>query len=209
MPPAPAIRTRIVTLQLIPSSDTSRIVAGVTPDHGLVRLKLPGIRTVSRRRFSQADLFQCAELEFRPASTPEALAKCLRFEPLRNFTGIARHPRCLETAAWCARFLLLNLHDGLGHPRLFAAVETAWGRLEDRSLAPEVAAVASRCGILVAFLEEEGGLPAYAEDAAAAARRDVILNLATGPLPRFGARDWERTWEWLEAIARHAELRLP
>lgn len=209
MPPPPAIRTRVFILQLIPSSDTSRILAGLTPDHGIVRLKLPGIRTVSRRRYSQADLFQMAELEFRPASAEDGLAKGLRFEPLRNYPGLSRHPRCLEAAAWAARLLLLNLHGGLLHPQLFTAVETAWARLEDPALAPELAAIASRCGILAALLNEEGSLPAYAEDPAAATRRDLILRAANGPLPPLSAKDWERTRDWLETIARHAELRLP
>jgi recombinational DNA repair protein (RecF pathway) len=203
------IHTQLVILQKTAYSNTSLVLAGLTPDYGMVRLMVSGARSLSKKHYGQADLFQLMEVEFIPLADPEQLVRPARLESLRDHTALASRLPCYHAAGWISRFLLLNLRDGSRHPRLFQALLTALERLGTLP-DPTIAVASARTGVAMTFLDEEGMLDAYAEDPEASLRCQLLLDGAQGgPLPKLSAAAWQQIDAWLESLLTIAEVRLP
>jgi recombinational DNA repair protein (RecF pathway) len=204
------IHTRLVILQKIAYSNTSLVLAGLTPDYGMVRLIVSGARALSKKHYAQADLFQLMEVEFIPSDDHEKLVRPARLESLRDHTALASRLPCYHAAGWIARFLILNLHEGTRHPRLFQALLIALERLGSLP-ETEVAVAAARAGIAITFLDEEGMLDAYAADPEAARRCQLLLDTSQGttPLPRLDSETWQQIDAWLESLLTISEARMP
>ena len=203
------IHTQLVILQKIAYSNTSLVLVGLTPDYGMVRLIVSGARSISKKHYAQADLFQLMEVEFIPVADPEQLVRPARLESLRDHAALAARLPCYHAAGWIARFLTLNLHDGTRHPRLFQALLTALERLGTLP-DPDIAAAAARAGIVITFLDEEGMLDAYAEDPEASRRCQILLETAQGhPLPKLAPDAWRQIDDWLDSLLKIADARMP
>jgi len=206
------VTTDFLVLRKTPYGESSLVIAGITPAFGRLGFLVRGARTIGKRQFPVVDLFRVLHVQFRFGRGE--LQHWRGAESVRDFGAVARDVRAFTGAVWLTRFALGNVFAGVGCPRFFDALLLAFQRLADaaagRAVTPEVCRAVT-IGACLVFLDENGNLSAYDDDAAAARRCRELLAMAAGQreVLRLELGVWEQLWEWLLALLRYAECTVP
>ena len=207
------ISTDFLVLRKTPFSDTSLVVAGISPDQGQLHFLAQGALRLGKRDFPTVDIFRVLRVQFRPGRGE--LHRWRSVELAADYSGVARNLAAFRQAGWLARFALANVVPGMAHPHFYAALLVAFARLADTTDPAETAADASRhasvTGACLVFLEESGLLSSYEHDPVAARQGRELLRLGLGEadMPALTAETWARLHDWLIALLRHAECTVP
>lgn len=205
------IETRFLVLRLTPYSDTSLIVAGLTPGLGQVHFLVRGAKRLGPKHFPLLDLFRVLQVSYRDSGAE--LQRLAGADLLADHSGVARHLTAFQTAGWLARFALANAPAGLGQEALFEALCVGLGRLAGRTAAADAAPLADAVvvGVLLAYLQDGGWLGAAHHDAREAGQCQRLLAMAAGRAepPRLTAANWHDLRGWAIGLARNAECHLP
>lgn len=190
-------------------SESSLILAVLTPEAGLQHFLLRNALRAGKQRFPEADLFRRLEITYRPARRSD-LHSATKVECVFNYDRIARDILALRTAGWLVKFVLQNAAPALPAPRLYAVLCAAMARL-DAADAKTVKAIADalRCSLLAVYLEENGLLPA--ENDGKNTRLypyQWVLQSSGNPPSRDQLRAWGRALFQL-AAAHHNRIQLP
>jgi recombinational DNA repair protein (RecF pathway) len=205
------IETRFLVLRLTSYSDTSLIVAGLTPGLGQVHFLARGAKRLGPKRFPLLDLFRVLQVSYR--DTGAELHRLGGADLVADHAGVARHLTAFQTAGWLAQFALANAPAGLGQEALFEALCVGLGRLA--GLRPEDDAVALAdsvvVGVLLAYLREGGWLAEQDGDIRAAEQCERLLAMAAGQAapPRLTAANWHALRAWAVDLAEAAECQMP
>lgn len=211
-----AIHTRYLVLRKTPYSETSLVLAGISPDAGQLHFLVRGARKLGRKQFPVADVLRTLTIAYRPGRGE--LHSWQEAEMTEDFAAVARQPAAYRMAVWLAHFALANIQPALPQPRIFGACETALRRLAAGTEAPapgpervELTCLAARVGLAMVFLDEQGLLPDYSGNTALAQQRERLLAMgenrtALPPLPLDG---WKRLDAWVIRALHHADCRLP
>jgi recombinational DNA repair protein (RecF pathway) len=202
------LTTRFLVLRKTPYSESSLVVAGVSPDAGQIHFLVRGARKLGKRQFPAADLFQVLAVQYRHGRG--SLCTWQAAEPEADYRAAAASPARFEAACRLAKFTLANVREGLAQPRHFAALQLALARLADPAAAETDAVAAAFVGTALVFLDEHGLLPDYPDNERLERQRDWLLRAAEtpGPAPVLPAADWRRLEAWLEALLRHHDCRV-
>ena len=201
------LTTRFLVLRRTPYSESSLVLAGLSPEAGQLHFMARGIRKLGKKQFPLADLFDVVTVQYGPSRG--SLHTWKSAEAAASYRGVAASTVRFEAACRLAKFALANMHEGLAAPRFFAALEIALARLADPAEDEKNAASASFVGIALVFLEEHGLLPDYQENERLQRQRDRLLNAAetAGPAPVLPAADWQKLEKWAVALLKHHDCR--
>ncbi len=204
----PSTTTRFLVLRKTPYSESSLVLAGISPDAGQIHFLVRGARKLGRRHFPEADLFQILEVRYRRGSG--TLCTWQGAEPEASFRGVAAVPACFAGACRLAAFALANVQEGLPAPRFFAAMAAALGRLADPGAGAAQAVSSSFVGAAMVFLDEHGLLPDHPDNERLERQRNWLLQAAEkpGPLPELPETDWRNLEKWMTALLLHHECRM-
>ncbi|OGV62922.1 MAG: hypothetical protein A3K19_06195 [Lentisphaerae bacterium RIFOXYB12_FULL_65_16] len=208
------LSTEYLILRKTPYSETSLVVAGISPELGQLHFLASGARRISRRHVPSVDVFRLFRVEFREGKTD--LHRWQSADLVQSYGGVARDMGHFETAAWLARFALDNVMDGIAHPRFFRAMLVALERLSApegtvSSVTPEAVRCAAIVGAGLVFVEENGTLPEYLDSPRSAAQTRQLLSMAMGEAapPPLTDENWTQLRTWLTALLIQAECRVP
>ena len=202
------VRTPYLVLRKTEYSETSLVLAGITPESGRLHFLARGARRLGRRRFPVVDLFRVLEVVYRPGRGELQTWRSVALHT--DYSGLGHRYDAYCTAVWLARFALGNVMPNVPHPRFFRAMLCALQRLLDDTAPRSARLAAARLGPALVFLDENGSLP-VASDHSVAARTRTLLGMAVGtePVPALTPQNWERLWGWLVLLLRQGECRLP
>lgn len=212
MPQSRQIDTEFMILRKTPYSDTSLVVAGISPDCGQIHFLVRGARRVGKRQFPLVDLFRVLHVKFR--ETDRELHTWRSADLAMDFAMLARDLEALQAAGWLSRFALANLLPGMKHPRFFKAMTTALQRLAASSTDADArsnlrhAAIVGTC---LVYLDEGGLLPDQGGNARTERQCQDLLRMAIGETPtlRLDAGTWEKLYTWIVALLHYAECSVP
>ena len=152
------LTTRFLVLRKTAYSETSLIVAGLSPDHGQLHFLVRGGRRIGKKQSPVADLFRILDITFRPRHS--GLLTWSSAELDDDFTAIAANYPAFDTACKIAKFALTNCPENDPQPRFFHAVATALARLcEPRKSSENCELRKIQTDVAVAYLAENGLLP--------------------------------------------------
>lgn len=214
MPRHVPIETRFLVLRKTPYSETSLVVAGLSPDHGQLHFLVRGARRLGPRAFPALDLFHLLRVTYAPP-LKGTLCSWRAADLEVAYGDVAQSTATYTAAGWLARFALLNSTGEAGMPRFFTAVTVALDRLAQAATDPladrSAACSAAVVGTVLIFLDENGLLADYRNRPAQRARRDLILDMAAGRQapPKLDPDDWQRLRQWSVKLAEHNDCRLP
>lgn len=206
------ISTDVLVLRKTPYSDTSLIIAGLSPEHGQIHLLARGARRTGKRDFPVVDLFRVIRVEFRQGKGE--LYTLRSADLVADFAGVARHMEAFDAAGWLARLALGNVMQGVAHPRFFKALTVALERLA-RPQAGGALHPGLRRGCVVGcaliLLDESGLLPDYHGNQQAADQCRQLLRAAVGDadLPQITEATWDRLHTWTFSLLHYAECKVP
>ncbi len=204
--------TRVLILRKTPYSESSLVLAGISPDLGCLHFLVRGGRKISGGRASGVDLFRVFEVQFR--RTRSELYPWHNAEMAANYADVALQLNVFKTASWLGRFALLNLAPLNAQPRFFLAMTAALQRLSAMARARngEGAVLQSVvAGVALVYLDENGLLPDYPDDPDRQARREALLAAGEGKrkMPVLTAEQSEQLAAWTETLLHDAECRIP
>ena len=167
------LSTRLLILRKTPYSDTSLVVAGVSPEAGQLHFLVRGARRIGKRQFPLADLFRELAIQYRPGRGD--LYSWHSAELVEDFSAVAQQPARFEAACRLARFALANLHAGIAQPRCYLALTVALRRLAaepaggpasvpgpaESTPAVPTAIETALVGMALVFLDEHGLLSTF------------------------------------------------
>ena len=205
------IEARFLVLRLTPYSDTSLIVAGLTPELWQVHFLVRGAKRLGPKRFPLLDLFRVLQVSYR--DTGAELHRLGGADLVADHGGVARNLTAFQTAGWLARFALANAPAGLVQEALFEALCVGLGRLASLTPADDAVAVADAVvvGVLLAYLQEGGWLAEQGGDDRAARQCQCLLAMAAGQAapPRLAAANWHELRRWAVGLAQAADCQMP
>jgi len=210
MPSATPISTDYLILRKTPYSDTSLVVAGVSPEHGQLHFLVRGGRRVSKRQFPVADVFRVVSVQYREGRGE--LYSWRSAELVTDFMGVARNVKAFQTAGWLARFALANVPPAMAVPRFYGAMLTALQRLADPEQAGDpLGRQAALVGACIVYLDENGLLPERPDNPRAAERRRALLDMGAGAAapPPLDPDVWSRVQARAFALLDDAGCVLP
>ena len=212
MPEQSEIRTPYLILRKTGYSETSLIVAGITPESGRVHFLVRGARRLGRRQFPVVDLFRVLDVVYRAGRGDLHRWRAAALQ--EDFARLGRSFAAFCAAGWLARLALDNVMPNVPHPRFFTALLCSLRRLSGP--VPDADAglfllTAAKLGPALVFLEENGSLPVGTGSAPAAAPTAALLDMAlgAGPVPTLPAATWDRLWDWMLQLLRQSECRIP
>ena len=193
-----------MVLRKTPYSESSLVLAGISPDAGQLHFLVRGARKLGKKQFPLADLFEILAVQYRPGRG--TLCTWHEVETVRSFRGVAAAPARFAAACDLAKFALANVQAGLRHPRYFAALELALSRLADPAAAAANAISATAVGPALVFLDEHGLLQDYPEHERLQRQLTWLLHTAetAGPTPQLPSADWQKLEKWVAELLRHA-----
>ena len=212
MPESEITTTRFLVLRKTPYSETSLVLAGISPDSGQLHFLVRGARRLTRKQFPVADLFRELQVQYRPGRS--GLHNPRTAEVIRDFGTVARQLSTFNTAVWLARFALANVVGEAEGPRFYEALITALERLKEQSgqqTTEHVAECAAFVGVPLVYLDEHGLLSDYAHAPAKRRRRQLLLRMAVGEEdpPNLSPADWKRIREWVESLLHYTDCHVP
>ena len=204
--PAQTFETDYVILRKTPFQDSSLIVSGISSGFGRLDFLLKGARSVSRRRFPEAELFREFHVIFREAKSAEGLSSMLSCDPAGRHDGIAEKPDHYVSACAYASFLLRNTKPMLAVPDTYRAFSVLLSRLERE---PESEPWISLAKFV--FLYENGFVPQNGdggseaeEESGLSASIRKLMTLALDPehvLPPDVKGFWRRFRVWIDNLS--------
>ncbi len=206
------VKTNFLVLRKTAYSETSLIVAGISPHFGQLHFLVRGARRMDKKHFPTVDIFRVLEVVYTPSRSHLHTWKSA--DPLIDFAAVASRKSAFDTASWLARFALLNLAEQQECPRFHTALCSALQRLcqfaEDPARTPSAPAIAT-VGAAVVFLDENGLLPDYAGRPQQQAKRAALLELIhpDAKLPEISAENWARLMAWAIGLLKRGECQLP
>lgn len=206
------VTTEFLVLRKTPYSESSLILAGLTPQEGQLKLLIRGARRMERKKFSQLDILQLLEISYRPdgknISTPRSV------DIIHDHRKIAKDYTAYESVCWLIRFALLNAPAGIAHPRFFKAMEIAFERLavtaeKTHQLQAETKAVLT--AVCIVYLEESGFLPHYPRHPRRQQQRQVLIDFGENRdfTPGLTAEVWEQLFNWTISLCRYHDCQIP
>lgn len=214
MPQFSTIETEFLVLRKTDYSETSLILAGLSPDCGQIHFLARGARKLGKKSFPVADLFRVLQVKYTPGKSD--LHTWRDVEMVRDFSSLVTRVRAYNAASWLAGFALHNTAGDSPVPRFYRALTLALERLQKAAAAP---AAATDANIMLApvvcagvvYLDENGLLPDYRGKPDARHRRDILLAAGDGigEFPRIPAKNWKTLFGWLERTLIRQECRLP
>ncbi|MBN2452534.1 MAG: recombination protein O N-terminal domain-containing protein [Lentisphaeria bacterium] len=207
-----SMETPFLVLRKTPFSDSSLVVAGVTPLDGQLHLLLKGALRLGAKRFPMVDLFRLLHISCHRGRGE--LYHVRHAELAADYTGVARHAEAYTLAGWLARFALANLPEGIEHPRFFQALCIGLSRLADVPRTPAIAGTicaAVSAGVLLTYMDEGGWLAADAGREPGPERCAEVLAMAAGAAaaPRLSRGAWQRLTTWILRRLAESECILP
>lgn len=202
----------VIVLRKTPYSDTSLIVAGLTPERGQIHFLIRGGRRISRKQFPVVDLFRLLSVDYREGRGE--LCNLGGAELVEDYSGVAHSVRCYRAASWLGAFSLRNILSGMEHPSYFSALRIGLGRLSSMALSGNVSESAVRAvvvGLCVVYLEEGGWLDVSDGAGSVGERCRALLAMAlgAGPAPRLTAESWDGLLRWVFGCVREADCDVP
>ncbi|MCF7853828.1 MAG: recombination protein O N-terminal domain-containing protein [Candidatus Pacebacteria bacterium] len=212
MPANQLIETQFLVLRKTPYSESSLVLAGLSPDQGQLHFMVRGARRLGRRQFPLADVFRVLTVQYR--SRPEGLLAWQSADVTNDLTGVAAHFSTYQTAAWLAKFTLGNVAADTENPELFAAMINALSLLQEKARGKSAAPCvepAMIVGTVLVFLQENGLLRDYADKPRLRRKRDRLIAMGRGqqPIPTITTRDWKRLYDWIVALLHTSECKVP
>ena len=204
--------TDFLILRKTPYSETSLVVAGLSPDLGQIHFMVRGARKVGGRNFPLIDLFRILHVQYRQGKSE--LHTWQSADLVRDFAGVARNLNGFQTAGWLARFALANIPGGLECRRVFDAMKTGLAHLEGIADEPSKSAKlrhATMVGVCLVYLSENGLIPDYENDACTKKQCLSLIAAALGEcaLPSLTTQSWQSLFNWTLSLLRHAECVVP
>lgn len=169
------VTTNFLVLRKTAYSESSLIVAGISPEHGQLHFMVRGGRRIGRRESPIADLFRVLNIVFRPK--PGRLASWSNAELQHDFTSVATNYAAFQTACRIAKFAISNCPENDPQPRFFNAVVDALGILADNRPMSDRQTRDLLTRVAVVYLSENGLLP-NDENVDTLERVDTLLNEA-------------------------------
>ncbi len=152
------LTTRFLVLRKTAYSETSLIVAGISPDHGQLHFLVRGGRRIGKKQSPLADLFRVLDISFRPRNS--GLLTWSNAELDEDFTALATNYPAFDTASKIAKFALANAPENDPQPRFYNAVTTALAQLcEPRKSLEKSELRRILTDVAVEYLAENGLLP--------------------------------------------------
>ncbi|MDT8388907.1 MAG: recombination protein O N-terminal domain-containing protein [Lentisphaeria bacterium] len=232
--PKPVIQTDFLVLRKMPYSETSLIVAGLSPTRGQLRLIIRGGRKIAPKQMPVVDIFRLIHVTYVEGKS--GLHTWRDGELLSSYGDVARDFGLCETAAWLARFTLSHSVEEAECPRFFLAARTGLKRLAEAArghdMMPradggtshtpppraehgspalekkEALSFAVKNGLILVYLSENGLLPDYPAGSAEERQLNILIASALDhiPLPDLGAIKWRDIFTWGQTLLRsHAE----
>jgi DNA repair protein RecO (recombination protein O) len=201
------IDTEGLALRKSPYSESSVIIAVLSPEHGQLHLLAKGARRTSRRAFPQIDLFRRLQLTVRRATRSD-LHTVVQAECLTAYDGVASGRKRYASAQWLARFLLANTPADMPQPDTYAAACNTCDTLATGTAEGWAALVP----LLFVYLAEHGLLPDrndWPEQAAAIERLQQAALAAERPPIRFTEDAWKALAQWMQGYLNRCDLRCP
>lgn len=195
------VRSKIILLRKTPYGESSVIAACLSPTAGRVDFMLKGAKRMGSKKFPVADLFRelAAEWNERGNSTlhtPHSL------ELVEAFDKIANSPTAYITACSLCGMALRSSTPGTPCPALYAAIRTAFKRLEEKALPAETAFLAG-----IVNLYEHGVLPAPpVPDGSALVSKLVAAGQGLAPPPRLDDKIFASLSSWADALLKRESL---
>jgi len=208
------IRTRFLLLRKASYSESSLIVSGISPDHGLLQFFVGGAKRLGRKRFPAVDVFRVLEVQYTPARTE--LHRWRSVDTVADYGRLAGAVELFDAAVWLAALALGNVPTNVAHERFFHATTLVLERLA--TLAADSApvhvaetAVGAVTAAAVVLLDESGLLPDYRGDPQRAKQRQILLDAAAGreELPRLSLHNWMALHRWTIELLRESEYYVP
>ena len=211
-------KTLFLMLRKKPYSETSLVVAGISPDCGRLDFLAKGARRYGGRKFSEVDIFRCFTVQYRVSRS--GLHTWCEADLEYDFSALARSSAAYRSACWLARFALANNMPEHGCPRFFRALLTAFERLAASGRFPSPDgdgnqdALCERAAAMVApllvFLAENGWLP-EPEGKTWGQEIDDIAGAAedAGRLPPLNIIRWRQVYRQVERWLRDSHCIVP
>jgi len=206
------LTTELITLKRTPYSETSWVVVGLSPEHGLLSFMCRGARSVSKRRYSMVDVLQHVSVVYRQGKSD--LLTWRSGDLLVDYGGVARDYGLYQCAGWLMRFILLNVFAGVPQPGVFQALRTALARLcagcnaSPRVVGLSDAAIAAVC---LVYLNENGLLPEFGEDPQTERQCEQLLLAGLGETeyPVLAQESWQKVREWAVMLLHRTDCSVP
>jgi len=204
-----------LSLRKTPYSESSLVVAGISPERGQVHFLVKGGRKVSKKGGVPVDVFRIFEVTYRASKSDLKLWQAASL--IEDLGGIAKSSQSMWVAGWLGRFALMNVAEGVPCPAFFRAIRQALYRLcvaidldeDTRQILFRTAEV----GPLLVFLQEHGLLSAESTGSGLDKTTDLqkLLDMAEGKrgIPRLAPEDWDRLREWCVSLLKYGDYRVP
>lgn len=187
-------------------SESSLIIAGLSPTRGKLQFIARGGRRYGRNKFPQIDVFRHFQVHFRVARSE--LYNWRDADMVNDFAALARSSAAYQSGCWLARFILDNSFSENAAPRLFRALIAAFSRLRDNpslehggeSEQARAQRAMAITGTMLIFLQENGWLLENL-DSIGPECRDII-EIAEKPryLPEMNLERWRRVYQRIVRI---------
>ncbi|MFO7821449.1 MAG: recombination protein O N-terminal domain-containing protein [Lentisphaeria bacterium] len=213
MPRNSTTETDFLVLRKTDYSETSLIIAGVTPDQGQLHFLGRGARRLGGKSFPVADLFRVLRLIYRPGKSD--LYTWQNAEVVRDFSSLATDINAYNAACWLAGFTLRNTAGDHPMPGFYGALLLALERLQKAAahhgeVEKYTMLIPVAC-VLMVYLDENGLLPDYRDKPDQRKRRDALLAAGEGKgeIPRVSSLTWKKLFNWQKRILEWNECALP
>lgn len=193
-------------------SETSWILAGLSPEVGRVSFLARGARRLDKRHFPEVDVFRCLRVTYRPARN--SLHRWQTAETVADFATVAKSAGAFLLASELAGFALRYSQEALPCPTFYIAVKVALTRLAEATKTGSVdtrLAAACRTGVRLAMLDENGELDRTAMSDDEQRRLSRLLEMAAGnqPPPLLSKTTWQALEHWTTALLHAADYEIP
>ena len=207
---ADSLTTQAIVLRKTPYSDTSLIIACISPIYGQIHFIAKGALKSTKSKFPEIDLFRLLDIQFTEGknSTLCTLQSC---EAVDVFDRISQFPKQYMLGQWIAQFMLKNIKDHHECPMAFQALLTCLKRLSSSRLDEILTQVIA---LLFVYLSEEGLLTHGHDitDKGKAQKLDDMIRYALDvdvEKPVHDAAALNRLRDWLQDFIRKHHLVLP
>ena len=178
-------------------SETSLIVAILTPDRGVVHLMVKGGARRSKAGQDVLDLFRIVTASWRPSRTGD-LHTARTVSVQDSFEAVARDPDLFAVVGWLSRYILNNSESEGTNPNLYRAFVGLLARIQRGEPPP---AAAAWTAIMLAMAQEDGILPHYSDDHDR--RFQQIINAICDPdaaFPAYEPNIWAGLRDWCASV---------
>ena len=210
-----AQQTKLLILRKTPYSNSSLIIAGISPKHGQLHFFIQNGQKIKNSKFPSLDIFKEISIIFKPTKG-DSLNKPHEVELLQDYTPIAKHYPLFETAAWLAQFTIKNSTGNLECPLFYQAFTNCLQNFansakdtkaeKDNNLKDQ-----NITATLLCYLYEYGYLPDFSIDPHSQKQCEILISaiLNRCNFPNLKIKSWQNIKQWTYQLLNHANLTLP